>query len=247
MKLFQTHEVTFSVVLILIYVVGSSVMQRISEVIGVRFLAEMLFCLLLTAVLLGFIRKHRLWQYLGLQKPAIPASRMMFYLPLLLLGTLHIFFGVGMEYPLVTSILHTLMMICVGFLEEVIFRGFLFRGIAGQNLTRAVVISSLTFGIGHFVNLFNGSQLLDNCMQVIYAVAVGFLLVLIFLRTSSILPCILFHAVNNCMTAFATGGFLAARLGEQRAELVVLGIRLAIAAACLLYVIKLPERELPER
>ena len=48
-------------------------------------------------------------------------------------------------------------MLCVGFLEEVIFRGLLFTAIARNNIKSAVIISSVTFGIGHIINLFNGS------------------------------------------------------------------------------------------
>ena len=37
------------------------------------------------------------------------------------------------------------------------FRGLLFTAIAKDNVKSAVVISSVTFGIGHIINLFNGS------------------------------------------------------------------------------------------
>ena len=247
MKLFEKHEVTFAVILIVIYVVGSSVMQRVSEAVGVQFLAETLFCIVLTAVLLVFIRKNGLSAYLGLQKPDCPASGMLFYLPLFLIPGVTLCFGVGLEYGIVPTILHTLMMCCVGFLEEVIFRGFLFRSIAKQSLTRGIAIGSLTFAIGHFVNLLNGSSFVQNLQQVIYAAAVGFLLTFLFLRTGSILPCIAFHALNNCLTAFATGSLLIDRLGEQNAVLLMIGVRLAIAAAYLVYVIKRPRHELPAK
>ena len=48
-------------------------------------------------------------------------------------------------------------MLCVGFWEEVIFRGLLFQAIAKDNIKSAVIISCVTFGIGHIINLFNGS------------------------------------------------------------------------------------------
>lgn len=38
-------------------------------------------------------------------------------------------------------------MLCVGFLEEVIFRGLLFTAIAKDTIKTAVVLSSVTFGI----------------------------------------------------------------------------------------------------
>ncbi|MCR5306806.1 MAG: CPBP family intramembrane metalloprotease [Oscillospiraceae bacterium] len=247
MKLFQKNEVLFAVLLIVIYVVGSSVMQSVSDAVGIAFLAEMLFNLLMSAVLLWFIRKNRLSDYVGLRKPEISASKMLYYIPLLLIAAAPAFFGTGMEFSPVISLLRTVMMICVGFLEEVIFRGFLFRGIAKNSLKRAVVISSLTFAVGHFVNLLNGSDLFSNTLQVVYAVAVGFLMVFIFMRTSSLLACIAFHAFNNCLTAFTTGKFLIDRTGEKTAVLIMAGIQLVIAGAYLLYTAKLPERALPEQ
>ena len=247
MKLFEKNEITFAVILIVIYVVGVSMMQRISEAAGIGFLAEMIFCIVLTAALLIFICKNKLTQYLGLKAPAVSAGKMLFYLPLLLLGGIGLCFGIGAEFGVTESVTRTVMMLCVGFLEEVIFRGFLFRGIAKQNLTRGVVISSLTFALGHLVNLLNGSALLENTAQVIYAVPVGFLLVFIFMRTESIIPCIIFHSFNNCMTAFSTGQLLIDRIGESAAHILLLSVQLVIAAAYLLYTAKLPKRRLPEK
>ena len=96
-------------------------------------------------------------------------------------------------------------MLCVGFLEEVIFRGFLFKAIAKDNIKSAVIISSVTFGIGHIINLFNGSgmDLASNLCQIVLAIAVGFLLVTIFYRGGSLLPCIIVHATINALSTFA--------------------------------------------
>lgn len=244
MKLFKKNEVTFAVVLIVIYVVGSSVMQRVSDSLGSQFLAEMVFCLIMSGILFIFIRKNELSGYLGLKKPELPSKKMLYYIPLMLIACITAFFGIGTEYSAGEAVRRTVMMLCVGFLEEVIFRGFLFRGIAKKNVKRAVIISSLTFGIGHFVNLLNGSKPLENTLQVIYAVAVGFLLVFIFMRTGSIIPCIAFHSLNNCLTAFTTGELLTSRLGETAATVVIVMIQLAIAGAYLLYVVRQPKKEL---
>ena len=86
-----------------------------------------------------------------------------------------------------------------------IFRGFLFTAIAKDNVKSAVVISSVTFGIGHIINLFNGSgmELVSNLCQIVFAVAVGFLLVTIFYRGGSLIPCILVHSAINTLGTFA--------------------------------------------
>lgn len=245
MKLFKKNEVTFAVMLIIVYVIGNNIGKIISDATRTEFLGEMIINILMAAAVFIFIRLNGLSEYLGLKKPEISASKMLFYIPLVLIGGGAAFFGMGLKYSLVICIIRTVMMLCVGFLEEIIFRGFLFRGIAKSNLTRAVVISSITFGIGHIVNLFTGSNLFDNMIQIVYAVAVGFLLVFIFLRTSSIIPCIAFHAFNNSMTAFTNANILTDRFGEKNATLIFVCIQLVIAAAYLFYVTRLSKRELP--
>ncbi len=86
-----------------------------------------------------------------------------------------------------------------------IFRGLLFAAIAKDNVRSAIVISSVTFGIGHIINLFNGSgmNLANNLCQIVFAIAIGFLLVTIFYRGGSLLPCIVVHSAINVLSTFA--------------------------------------------
>ena len=87
----------------------------------------------------------------------------------------------------------------------VIFRGLLFKAMAKDGVSSAIIVSSVTFGIGHMVNLFNGSgaEWLPNLLQVVYAIAIGFAFVMIHCRTKSLLPCIFTHSVFNGLSAFA--------------------------------------------
>jgi membrane protease YdiL (CAAX protease family) len=96
-------------------------------------------------------------------------------------------------------------MLCVGFLEEFIFRGLLFRAMEKDSVKAAVIVTSLTFGFGHIINLFNGSgmDLLANVGQVVSAVAFGFLFVTIFMKSGSLLICIAAHSTINALSAFA--------------------------------------------
>ena len=96
-------------------------------------------------------------------------------------------------------------MFCVGFLEEMIFRGFLFKAMAKNGIKSAIIVSSVTFGIGHIVNLINGSgaTLLPNLCQVVSAIAIGFLFVVMFYRGKSLIPCILAHQFINVTSFFA--------------------------------------------
>lgn len=69
----------------------------------------------------------------------------------------------------------------------------------------AVIVSSVTFGIGHIVNLINGSgaELPSNLLQVTYAIAIRFAFVMIYYKTKSLLPCIFTHSIFNGLSAFS--------------------------------------------
>ena len=244
-KLFEKNEIMFAVMLIIIYVVGSSIMMNISEDALVQNIAGAAFNAVMTVLVFIFIRKNGLMKYIGLCRSEVSAARMWFYLPLVVCAALPLFFGIGLKLPPATTAFHTVSMLFVGFLEEVIFRGFLFKGICKSNVTRAIVISSVTFGIGHIVNLFNGYNIFSNIVQIVFAVAVGFLLVFIFHRTGSLIACIGFHSLNNSVNGFASGDLLINALGsEEAASIVSAGAKIVIIAIYMIYVIKLPKRQL---
>lgn len=238
-KLFDKNEVTFAIVLIVVYVVGSTLMIQVSEMIGIEFLADAVFGIALFAVISVFIAKNGLKEHLGLCKPEVPAGKMLLYIPLILIASVGIIFGFAPQYEPLTLALHTVYMLFVGFLEEIIFRGFLFRGMAKKNMTSAIIVSAVTFGIGHIVNLFNGYDIVNNLMQIVYAVAVGFLLVFIFVRTGSLVPCIAFHSLNNVLSGFGSAQLLTDIAGSEQGGLMLnVVIRIALTAAYLLYVLK---------
>ena len=66
-------------------------------------------------------------------------------------------------------------MLLIGYVEEMLFRGFLFKALIPKDgLKLSVIISSVTFGIGHIVNLFAGQANLETVIQVLFAIAWGF-------------------------------------------------------------------------
>ena len=89
-------------------------------------------------------------------------------------------------------------MLCVGFVEEVIFRGFLFRAMEKDNVKTAIIVSSVTFGLGHVLKPVNGSGagIAENLIQVTAAIAIGFLFVILFHCGESLLPCIITHSAK---------------------------------------------------
>ena len=204
-KLYEKNELTFAIAWIVVYCVLQSLANPLNKAIGVAYAASAAFCVLQMVVLFAFIRKNNLQKRYGLCKSPVPAYRFLYYVPLLILASGNLWNGVAVNYSPVETVCRIVCMLCVGFLEEVIFRGLLFKAIAKDNIKSAFVISSVTFGIGHIINLFNGSgmDLLNNLCQIVFAIAVGFLLVTIFYRGGSLLPCILVHSAINTLGTFA--------------------------------------------
>ena len=204
-KLYEKNELTFAIVWIVGYCVLQSLANPLNKVVGIAYSASAAFCILQTIVLFGFIRKNSLLKRYGLCKSSVPAWRFLYYVPLMILASGNLWNGVAVNYTPVETVCRIVCMLCVGFLEEVIFRGFLFTAIAKDNIKSAIIISSMTFGIGHIINLFNGSgmDLAGNLCQIVFAIAVGFLLVTIFYRGGSLLPCIIVHSAINTLSTFA--------------------------------------------
>lgn len=204
-KLYERNELTFAIVWIVVYCVLQSLANPLNNAIGVAYAASAAFCVLQTVVLFTFIRKNNLLKRYGLCKSPVPARRFLYYVPLLILASGNLWNSFAINYSPTETACRIVCMLCVGFLEEVIFRGLLFVAIAKDNIKSAIVISSVTFGIGHIINLFNGNgmDLVGNLCQIVFAVAVGFLLVTIFYRGDSLLPCILVHSAINTLGTFA--------------------------------------------
>lgn len=144
-KLYEKSELTFAIIWIVLYCVLQSVANPLNKLIGIEYSASAVFCILQTIVLLVFILKNKLQKRYGLCKSPVPAWRFLFYLPLLILASGNLWNGVALNYSPASTVCRIVCMLCVGFLEEVIFRGLLFMAIAKDNINSAVIISSITF------------------------------------------------------------------------------------------------------
>ena len=94
-------------------------------------------------------------------------------------------------------------MLEVGFIEEILFRGYLFKILEKDNQKTAIIITSLTFGIGHIVNLLNGADFIPTLIQILYSISIGYLFVKILIKTKSLWPCIITHSLLNALSIFS--------------------------------------------
>lgn len=127
----------------------------------------------------------------------------LWFMPLILMSCVNLKNGLGLNAPSVVSLLMMVNMALAGYVEEVIFRGFLFRAMAKENLRSAILVSAVTFGVGHLVNLANTADTLGVLLQVCYAIVIGFLYTVIVYRGGSLWPCVASHMFVNGTSVFA--------------------------------------------
>lgn len=203
-KLYNKSELWFSLLFIFVYVLGASLCDMFSDIVGISKIFTFPFLFILSVVLFFWIKKNNLMQKYGLCKPKFKAKNFLFYIPLFVLISTNLWLGVRLNFSWIESILNVLAMHCVGFAEEIIFRGLLFRAMEKNNVKSAIVVSSITFGLGHLINLLSAGadNLISNICQVFYAIAVGFLFVVIFYKGGSLIACILTHSFVNALSVF---------------------------------------------
>lgn len=111
--------------------------------------------------------------------------------------------GVAFSAPVFVSLLMAVNLAVGGYVEEIIFRGFLFRAMAKDNLRTAIIVSAVTFGTGHIVNLANTADTVGVLLQVCYAITIDFLYTVIVWKGGSLWPCIASHMFVNGTSVFA--------------------------------------------
>ena len=230
----KKNPLGFALMWIGIYVVSLSLADALSQAIGVEKLLTAPLCLVLTAVLFCWLKGQALLETYGLAHPAGRLRPWLHYWPLLLLISTNLWGGVALQYSLAETLLYVLSMLCVGFLEELIFRGFLFRALCRDSVKTAIWVSSVTFGIGHIVNLLNGAALLPTLLQLCYATAAGFLFTVMVYRWGSLWPCVAAHSLLNALSAVAAPP-------SQTLRLITAVVLTAVALAYALWIWKQPE------
>ena len=195
-KFFEKHETLCLIILIAGYVIiNSYCMNNFGYTSSISFIVNTI----LSVVLLTLIVTAKKTEYYGLTKVQ-NAKQFLYFLPLVIIGTVGLWNGIAINKPANEITFHILTMVNIGFLEEIIFRGILYKSIEKDNQRLAIIVSSLTFGIGHIVNLLNGADLVPTLMQICYAIAIGFLFVTIFNKSKSLIPCIITHIAVNSLS-----------------------------------------------
>lgn len=162
----------------------------ISERIAEGIIAASVFLLIVLALLR--------WDRLGFQAPSPPRSALLTWMPSLYIAVLLAgAAGLGLP-PMGTMAIVFVNCLFVGFSEEVMFRGILFRGaLSRMRVVPAVIFTSILFGLIHTLNTFATGQPAVAMAQAVAAFMSGVLYNAIRVRTQSIYPMMIVHALWN--------------------------------------------------
>ena len=209
-KLYKKSEVAFALVWIGLYVVVMNIALQFCG--GFDNLADKTISQVLVPVVcictLGvfstvWIIRNDLTDKYGLCGFQGSPKGFLYFIPLVLMSCINLKNGLALTTPLAVTLLMMINQAAAGYVEEIIFRGFLFRGMAKDNLRSAILVSAITFGVGHIVNLANTTDHLGVILQVCYAIVIGFLYTIIVYKGGSLWPCIASHMFVNGSSVFA--------------------------------------------
>lgn len=223
-RLHDTSPIWHALAWIGLYVAAVMVGDALSAGVGVANSVTVPALLVLSVALVVYLRANGWLTRYGIRatRPE-DFTRSIYYAPLVVIVLLQLTKGFRGELDTPAVVLVVALMAAVGFLEELIFRGLLYRALlTRRGVTGAVVISGVTFGLGHVVNLTRDYTAVQQALQVAVGIGLGIVLALLFALTGSILPLVAFHAVLN------VAGSVTAR--DDRAEVVVVAVTLAICA-----------------
>lgn len=236
-KFYEKNELWFAIAWIVVYC-GVSVPIR--GAYGDESAAMLAGLAVIAAGLLAFVKTAHLEEKYGLVKWRGHAREYLFFLPVLVLMTGNLWGGVGMAYEGTAQLFAVLSMFLVGLVEELIFRGLLFRALLQRDAPPvAITISAVTFGIGHIVNLLAGQGSLESLIQVIFAVAWGFLFTMLFYHSGSLLVCIFVHWMVDVFAKFTTG--------VSRSDYIYVTVTILVSIAYCLYLSRRPAALRPEK
>jgi membrane protease YdiL (CAAX protease family) len=222
-----------SLVLIVVFLVLNAAGTMLSAKTGVIYSGQVPLLLIFSVFLLALTKRRKLWHSLGLARvSAEDAKASLYFIPLGVMVLANGAFLFDTAKPARDILMIIAFMVLIAFLEEFLFRGLLFKAIEGRGgAKKAVIISGLTFGFGHIVNLLNGYTGIQQILQIVLACSIGILLSVLFVRTKSIVPGIVFHFFFNISSALS-------RDAGPELNYILLAFIIAVAAAYLAYLVK---------
>lgn len=128
------------------------------------------------------------------------AKKALSFVPLFAIEVIPLFAGFKADINFSFILIALAFTLCVGFAEEVYFRGIIFNILKSKGLSYAIIVSSVIFGIDHMGNLMGGAGLGYTFVQVIFAFLFGLVCAEIVVTTKSIIPVMIWHFIHDFLS-----------------------------------------------
>ena len=107
-KIYEKSELDFALMWIGIYCVLMSVGDNLSASVGIEKIITLPIAMILSAVIIVFLKKNRLFEKHGLCESKVSAKKMLYYVPILILLTANLWHGVSLNLSILeTCLLYT--------------------------------------------------------------------------------------------------------------------------------------------
>ncbi|MBR2544623.1 MAG: CPBP family intramembrane metalloprotease [Lachnospiraceae bacterium] len=208
-KFYEKNELAFAILCIVAYVVIFGNLRTLGD--------DSPYCAIAMAVmalaLFLFVKSNGLMGKYGMDRWISDSRRMLYLIPMWILATGNLWGGISPRYRGTGLVSALVMFALVGFVEEMLFRGFLFKAMLKDGkVLQAIIISSLTFGMGHIVNIIVGKGTLETFVQMFFAVMIGFLFTMVYYKGKSLWPVIIAHSLIDMLSVFAVDNPLADKI-----------------------------------
>jgi membrane protease YdiL (CAAX protease family) len=144
-----------------------------------------------------------LWRFLArrgfgyLKLPSLNWRNLIYFIP----AVYEIYWALDPVYYAPATLKHltysSLVVLGIGFGEEMLCRGFAFNYLSRFGIFLGVLGSSIFFGLMHITNAIFGQSISSTIAQIINAMGMGVLACGLMLATKSIWPAVLMHAIND--------------------------------------------------
>ncbi|MBT2654502.1 CPBP family intramembrane metalloprotease [Bacillus sp. ISL-18] len=210
-KLYERNAVLHSLVWLGIYLVLNTITDNIASSINIEFnLVTAIPNLILAVVCFIYLKITHISEDIGiLSKPTEKSSIMLYYVPLLILPFLNLIYGINTSLSVSDITFMALMYTGVGFMEEIIFRGLMFKALEKKwNHYLVVAFISFTFAIGHIISMVAVAQSGgDTILQIANAFVVGFMFMIVILASGNLSICIITHILYNFVANISMVGY----------------------------------------
>ena len=186
---------------------------------------------LVVITLAYYIIRYRGISMLGFRKVKKgTAKRVLYYSPLLLIAFSPLVAGVDLEEGAAFLFANLFLTLGIGMAEEIFFRGIICNLWLKYGVIKAMLLSSVLFGMSHILNVADGADLLVTILQICFAIVYGMVFTLIFIEGNSLIPCVLLHALHDFCS------FISAE-GSMQSDMISGAVQFIILLAYFLYML----------